>query len=259
MARRTAMSKEPRTESSRKGPPDRNSNIRRLPGKPIDRLTRVSPGVYRNSQGKLVGSQGQSLGRRDNRPGAAIGDALGDMTNPGNRMPAGRPGQQTPPVMTNPGARTPAARPGQQALPVEMPQGWLPEWQRLQQSPGNMGEQFANQVTRPNPNFKGIVRDAAGQLAQNNMANQIGQNMGNMQMPNYGEMRTLTSQERAARGIDPRDPNTYSIMPDGQVVGTMMGWSPDMQGQNIFNATGNQAQRGRAAGNSIGDLLRRGR
>jgi hypothetical protein len=186
MARRTAMSKEPRTESSRKGPPDRNSNIRRLPGKPIDRLTRVSPGVYRNSQGKLVGSQGQSLGRRDNRPGDAIRNALGDMTNPGNRMPAGRPGQQTPPVMTNPGARTPAARPGQQALPVEMPQGWLPEWQRLQQSPGNMGEQFANQVTRPNPNFEGIVRDAAGQLAQNNMANQIGQTMGNMQMqPGY--------------------------------------------------------------------------
>lgn len=177
MARRTAMSKEPRTESSRKGPPDSNSNIRRMPLKredyddkgnrnSSDELTRVSPGVYRNSQGKLVGSRGQSLGNRDNRPGAAIGDALGNMTNPGARTPAARPGQQTP--------------------PAGMPQDWFQEWQRLQQSPGNMGEQIANQVTGPNPNFEGIVRDAAGQLAQNNMANQMGQTMGNMQMqPGY--------------------------------------------------------------------------
>lgn len=250
MARRTAMSKEPRTESSRKGPPDSNSNIRRMPlkredyddkgnRKSSDELTRVSPGVYRNSQGKLVGSRGQSLGNRNNRPGDAIRNALGDMTNPGARTPAGRPGQQTP--------------------PVEIPQQWFQQWQQNQQSPGNMGEQIANQVTGPNPNFEGIVRDAAGQLAQNNMANQMGQTMGNMQMPNFGEMRTLTPQERAARGIDPRDPNTYSIMPDGRIHSTMMGWSPNMQGQNFGNAIGNQAQQGRAVGNSMGDLLRRGR
>ncbi len=125
--------------------------MRRLPGKPSDELTRVSPGVYRDSQGKLVGSRGQSLGNRDGRPGDAIRSALGDMTNPGARTPAARPGQQTP--------------------PVGMPQ-----------SPENMGEQIANQVTGPNPNFEGIVRDAAGQLAQNNLGNQLGQTMGNMPM-----------------------------------------------------------------------------
>lgn len=232
MARRTAMNKEPKTESSRKGNDKSN-----------DSLTRVSPGVYRNSQGKLVGSRGQSLGNRDNKPGDAIRNALGDMTNPGARTPAARPGQQTP--------------------PAGMPQDWFQEWQRLQQSPGNMGEQIANQVTGPNPNFEGIVRDAAGQSAQNNLGNQMGQTMGNMQMPNYGDGRTLTPQERAARGIDPRDPNTYTILPDGRVMGTLMGWSPNMQGRSvgnaIGNAIGNQAQQGRAVGNSIGDLLRRGR
>lgn len=171
MARRTAMSKEPKTESSRKGSLGDNPNLRTLPGKagqfdergnrkPSDELTRVSPGVYRNSQGKLVGSRGQSLGNRDNRPGDAIRNALGDMTNPGNRAPAGRPGQQTP--------------------PVDMPYDWFQEWQRLQQSPGNMAEQIAGQVTGPNPNFGGIIRDAAGRLAQDNMANQMGQAIGNM-------------------------------------------------------------------------------
>lgn len=228
MARRTAMNKEPKTESSRKGNDKSN-----------DSLTRVSPGVYRNSQGKLVGSRGQSLGNRNGRPGDAIRNALGDMTNPGNRAPAGRPGQQTP--------------------PAGIPQDLFQQWQQNQQSPGDMAEQIARQVTGPTPNFEGIVRDAAGQLAQNNMANQVGQAMGNMQMVNYGDGRTLTPQERAARGIDPRDPNTYTILPDGQVIGTMMGWSPNMQGRSFGNAIGNQAQQGRAVGNSIGDLLRRGR
>lgn len=81
MARRTAMNKEPKTESSRKGNDKSN-----------DSLTRVSPGVYRNSQGKLVGSRGQSLGNRSNNLGAQIGQALGNMTNPGDRMPAARVG-----------------------------------------------------------------------------------------------------------------------------------------------------------------------
>ena len=239
MARRTAMSKEPKTESSRGKSLMDSPDMRRLPGKPSDQLTRVSPGVYRNRQGKLVGSRGQSLGNRDNKPGDAIRNALGDMTNPG--------------------ARTPAARPGQQIPPVEIPKDWYQQWQQNQQSPGNMAEQIAGQVTGPNPNFEGIVRDAAGQLAQNNMANQMGQAIGNMQMPNYGDGRTLTPQERAARGIDPRDPNIYTILPDGRVMSTMMGWSPNMQGQSFGNAIGNQAQQGRAVGNSIGDFLRRGR
>lgn len=40
-----------------------------------------------------------------------------------------------------------------------------------------------------------------------------------------GVGRPLTEAERRARGMDPRDPNQYSIMPDGSVVGTLMGWA----------------------------------
>jgi hypothetical protein len=40
-----------------------------------------------------------------------------------------------------------------------------------------------------------------------------------------GSGRAMTEAERRARGIDPRDPNQYSILPNGNVVGTLMGWA----------------------------------
>lgn len=47
------------------------------------------------------------------------------------------------------------------------------------------------------------------------------------ELPNLSGGRRMTPQERQQRGIDPRDPNTYDIMPDGSVFGTLMGWSPE--------------------------------
>jgi hypothetical protein len=114
MARKTAMGKESEKDRLRGGG-------QRMPGKPrpmddkgnfTDKqsLERVSPGVYRNSQGKLVGSKGQTLPKRSPIQNAlqgaaqAAGQQTGMQANiqgnlqaagmEGGRMPAGQPGQQ---------------------------------------------------------------------------------------------------------------------------------------------------------------------
>ena len=124
MARKTAMGKEPGNVSIAvpKSEKDRmRTGGRNLPGKPPSMddkgnltgkqsLERVSPGVYRNSQGKLVGSKGQALPRRSPIQNAlqgaaqAAGQQAGMQANiqgiaqaagmEGGRMPAGQPGQQ---------------------------------------------------------------------------------------------------------------------------------------------------------------------
>jgi hypothetical protein len=115
MARKTAMGKEPGNVSIALPQSEKDrlrGGGRRMPGKPrpmddkgnfTDKqsLDRVSPGVYRNSQGKLVGSKGQALPKpspiQNALQGAAQsanqqGGMLAGME--GGRMPAGRPGQQ---------------------------------------------------------------------------------------------------------------------------------------------------------------------
>lgn len=85
-------------------------------------------------------------------------------------------------------------------------------------------------------------------------------------MANFGKGKTLSPQERAARGIDPRDPNQYGLMPDGTVFGTMMGWDKNPAdgqraltelalGQARMAADSMTPQIPRA--NSMSDLLRR--
>jgi hypothetical protein len=62
-----------------------------------------------------------------------------------------------------------------------------------------------------------------------------------------GQGRAMTEAERRARGMDPRDPNQYSILPDGRVVGTLIGWAgmgdrltPEQVDQ-MWNERGNRA------------------
>lgn len=46
-----------------------------------------------------------------------------------------------------------------------------------------------------------------------------------MPMPTgVGGGRPLNDADRRARGIDPRDPNQYQVMPDGNTMGTYMAW-----------------------------------
>lgn len=43
--------------------------------------------------------------------------------------------------------------------------------------------------------------------------------------------RAMTEADRAARGIDPRDPNKYSTNDQGEMIGTLIGFNPN-QDQN---------------------------
>lgn len=123
MARKTAMGKEPGTVSIAVPQSEKDrmrTGGRNLPGKPPSMddkgnltgkqsLERVSPGVYRNSQGKLVGSKGQALPKRSPIQSALQGASQAAGMQPGaqggmqggiaagvmpNMQPAGRPGQQ---------------------------------------------------------------------------------------------------------------------------------------------------------------------
>lgn len=49
----------------------------------------------------------------------------------------------------------------------------------------------------------------------------------------FGERRPVRDDERSRFGIDPRDPNRYDVLPDGSLVGTLMGWSRDGNMPNL--------------------------
>lgn len=107
MARKTAMGKEPGNVSIALPESEKQrlkGGGRRMPGKPrpmdnkgnftdTQSLQRVSPGVYRNSQGKLVGSRGQALPKPSPIQGALESAQV---------QPAPRPGQQLPPMQMQP-------------------------------------------------------------------------------------------------------------------------------------------------------------
>ena len=109
MARKTAMGKEPGNVSIALPQSEKDrlrGSGRRMPAKPrpmddkgtfTDKqsLDRVSPGVYRNSQGKLVGSKGQALPKSSPIQNALQGAARAAGMQ-GNAQPAPRPNQRLP-------------------------------------------------------------------------------------------------------------------------------------------------------------------
>jgi hypothetical protein len=60
-----------------------------------------------------------------------------------------------------------------------------------------------------------------------NILSQIRQSKGNGGPGGQsGTFRDLTPEERKQRGIDPRDPNKYSIDENGNMLNTLIGWNP---------------------------------
>ena len=244
MARKTAMGKEPGSVSVAL-PQSEKDRLRgggqRMPGKPrpmddkgnfTDKqsLERVSPGVYRNSQGKLVGSKGQTLPKRSPIQNAlqgaaqAAGQQTGMQANiQGNLQAAGMEG-----------GRMPAGQPGQQFSQREIDAGM--EAQRL-------AESFMAQY----PSGKFPMENWQG---------------GNSQLPQFfgglGDYRPIQPNERGRYGIDPRDPNQYQVGPNGEIRGTLMGWSPNANMGNV-NQIVNRQQQAPAQPNSVSGLLRQGR
>ena len=97
MARKTAMGKEPGNVSIAlpQSEKDRLAGKKPVISPPVkEQLKRMSPGVYRNSQGKLVSSKGQALPKP-----SPIQNALTSAP----AQPAPRPGQQMSPEAANAG------------------------------------------------------------------------------------------------------------------------------------------------------------
>lgn len=55
---------------------------------------------------------------------------------------------------------------------------------------------------------------------------------------NWRGARPIQDNERSRFGIDPRDPNRFLVMPDGSLVQTLIGWSPDGKMPNIDDIVG---------------------
>lgn len=62
--------------------------------------------------------------------------------------------------------------------------------------------------------------------------------------PKLNEYRPVRPEERPGLGIDSRDPNKYDIGPDGQLVGTLIGWSktPNNMQEIVSSVAGKPAQ-----------------
>lgn len=57
---------------------------------------------------------------------------------------------------------------------------------------------------------------------------QMQQSGNSLGLGDIGSAKPVADGDRSRFGIDPRDPNRYSVMPDGRLIGTLMGWSDNM-------------------------------
>lgn len=130
-------------------------------------MTRVSPGVYRNAEGKLVGKKGQALPQasRQAQMNDATNLALNGVSQYGN-MP-----QMNEPMQTQPLTLQPGQNPSKEQLMQmfnAMPQQSQPNPIAQVQTPGGQGYRYGNPSGTPwqdvsNGVAKGSLRNMAQQ------------------------------------------------------------------------------------------------
>ena len=293
MARKTAMGKEPGNVSIAI-PESEKQRLReagkRLPGKVSDvpnmaerlakdakptPLKRLSPGVYRNGAGQLVGSKGQSL------PGQKPQSLTERALNAANRtMNDGRRSQIQPSVQGvaqtagMEGGRMPAGRPGQQMSQQEidaaMQAGNLAESIMDQYKVPGMGNQQA--VPYPAQIQSGYREAPEGTRFPSPMPNLMypfpqGQQMPIQDLANRIRADGLTPEQRQQafqrQAQVAAQPNTVSglLRPQGQqgqTLDLMYRYPPGTTPPNLYEVM-QRAPQVQQQPNTVSGLLRRGR
>jgi hypothetical protein len=192
--------------------PENSVKIPRIPkpivGPPVTaKPERLSPGVYRNSMGMLVNHSGNPLDSRGQAsnvrrlPGASvarrIADGLNDVSAGGNPNFDEKTGQFDNKAQQDAlAAATRAVLGGANQSP---PQPGTPPTSKDQSAADAYIRDMARRSQSPSQSaLEGAMRG-----------------------------RPLAPNERAKFGIDPRDPNQYTVGPDGKLFGTLMGWRND--------------------------------
>lgn len=92
-----------------------------------------------------------------------------------------------------------------------------------------------------NSDLENLLATLRSVMGNNGNSGALGQAMSNL--PTGGSGQVLNHVERLARGIDPRDPNKYMTLPNGNIVGTLMGW--DGMGRSPMTRPDGQSVGGR--------------
>lgn len=102
-----------------------------------------------------------------------------------------------------------------------------------------------------NGSMKSLLESLLSQIRESGGSNSQG--MGS------GSFRPMTDQERAQRGIDPRDPNKYSIDDQGRTISTLIGWNPNQGGGSNLWGQGSDREwlGGQRGGRGVVDMMDR--
>lgn len=192
--------------------------IPRTGGPSKEKLRRLSPGVYRNAAGALVGSGGQSIGsRRPNLRSIAeqFAESGGPQSSPSKPSSVADIAGNAKPARPNSAAESAAnAKPPKQAAP----------------SIAELAGRSRPAKLSPNLDLSNLY-DELRQTLDSTPAPQMPSNpqVGSI----MGNARVIKPWERPALGIDPRDPNIYYRGEDGKIGGTYMAWDPNPRKETI--------------------------